>query len=388
MIERVNNAAVQAGRDPSEITLVAATKMNDAERVQAAIEAGIRVCGENRVQELQEKYEQNAYDGADLQFIGTLQTNKVKYLIGKVSLIQSVGSVHLGEAIAKEAEKRGVCQDILLEVNIGREAAKSGLPPEELHDAIVKLSAKKSLHIRGLMAIPPVADEKTKNSNYFTEMRQVFIDILTKKYDNVDMDYLSMGMTNDFETAIACGAPEFRPLVSLHTSRFFSSTPIFKRYRDISLAMALEHGSRRHGDLWQTAVSDRFALKHKEELGMGSIKGFIDWVKGSELEDDYEDEMPRQRNEEPAMDSEPSSYNRRSYDRSYDSDAQDAPQVRRHDRSDKVVNINTTTQLAVVLVKPDRFETAVLRMQTKARSRRLQTAPILSHPTMLILWAI
>ena len=173
VIERVNNAAVQAGRDPSEITLVAATKMNDAERVQAAIEAGIRVCGENRVQEL-------------------LQTNKVKYLIGKVSLIQSVGSVHLGEAIAKEAEKRGVCQDILLEVNIGREAAKSGLPPEELHDAIVKLSAKKSLHIRGLMAIPPVADEKTKNSNYFT--------------DNVDMDYLSMGMTNDFETAIACGA--------------------------------------------------------------------------------------------------------------------------------------------------------------------------------------
>ena len=89
VIERVNNAAVQAGRDPSEITLVAATKMNDAERVQAAIEAGIRVCGENRVQELQEKYEQNAYDGADLQFIGTLQTNKVKYLIGKVSLIQS-----------------------------------------------------------------------------------------------------------------------------------------------------------------------------------------------------------------------------------------------------------------------------------------------------------
>lgn len=88
---------------------------------------------------------------------------------------------------------------------------------------------------------------------------------------------------------------------------------------------------------------------------MGSIKGFIDWVKGSELEDDYEDEMPRQRNEEPAMDSEPSSYNRRSYDRSYDSDAQDVPQVRRHDRSDKVVNINTTTQLAVVLVKPDRF---------------------------------
>ncbi len=108
---------------------------------------------------------------------------------------------------------------------------------------------------------------------------------------------------------------------------------------------------------------------------MGSIKGFIDWVKGSELEDDYEDEMPRQRNEEPAMDSEPSSYNRRSYDRSYDSDAQDAPQVRRHDRSDKVVNINTTTQLAVVLVKPDLKDkrTVVLNMEqtNKDIARRL-----------------
>ena len=125
--ERVAQAAQRAGKKPEDIILVAASKMNDAERVRAAISAGIKVCGENRVQELLEKYEQNAYEGADLQFIGTLQTNKVKYLIGKVSLIQSVGSVHLGEAIAKEAAKHGVCQDILLEVNIGREAAKSGM---------------------------------------------------------------------------------------------------------------------------------------------------------------------------------------------------------------------------------------------------------------------
>ena len=144
--ERIARAAEQAGRDPKEITLVAASKMNDAERVRAAIAAGITVCGENRVQELLEKYEQNAYEGADLQFIGTLQTNKVKYLIGKVSLIQSVGSVHLGEAIAKEAAKRGVRQDILLEVNIGREQAKSGLLLEELDEAIARLSEKESLH--------------------------------------------------------------------------------------------------------------------------------------------------------------------------------------------------------------------------------------------------
>ncbi len=204
--ERVEQAAKQAGRDPNGIILVAATKMNDAETVQAAIAAGIRVCGENRVQELLEKYEKNAYAGADLQFIGTLQTNKVKYLIGKVSLIQSVGSIHLGEAIAKEALKRGVQQDILLEVNIGREPAKSGLMPEDLEEAVTYLSTKEGLHIRGLMAIPPVADEATKNLRCFIKMRQLFIDILTKKYDNVSMDYLSMGMTNDFETAISCGA--------------------------------------------------------------------------------------------------------------------------------------------------------------------------------------
>ena len=204
--ERIDTAAEKVGRDPKDIILVAASKMNDAERVRTAIACGIRVCGENRVQELLDKYEQNAYAGADLQFIGTLQTNKVKYLIGKVSLIQSVGSVRLGEAIAREAEKRGIRQDILLEVNIGREAAKSGLLLEELDDAVSRLCEKKSLHIRGLMAIPPIADQTSKNLSYFTEMHQVFVDVLTKKYDNVSMDYLSMGMTNDFETAIACGA--------------------------------------------------------------------------------------------------------------------------------------------------------------------------------------
>lgn len=221
--ERVAQAAAKAGRSPEDITLVAATKMNDAARVRAAISCGIRVCGENRVQELLDKYAQQAYEGADLQFIGTLQTNKIKYLIGKVSLIQSVGSVRLGEAIAKEAAKHGVRQDVLLEVNIGREAAKSGLLLEELDEAIARLSAKNALSIRGLMAIPPVADEKTKNLSYFTEMHQVFVDILTKKYDNVNMDYLSMGMTNDFETAIACGANMIRVGTAIFGARSYQT---------------------------------------------------------------------------------------------------------------------------------------------------------------------
>lgn len=218
---QVEQAAVKAGRNPAEITLVAATKMNDAERVRFAIECGIRVCGENRVQELQEKYEQNAYRGTDLHFIGTLQTNKVKFLIGKVSLIQSVSSIRLGQAIAKEAAKQGIRQDILLEVNIGREAAKSGILLEDLPGTLEILAQNPALHIRGLMAIPPIADQTTKNLRYFDEMHQVFVDILTKKYDNVNMDYLSMGMTNDFEAAIACGSNMVRIGTAIFGARHY-----------------------------------------------------------------------------------------------------------------------------------------------------------------------
>lgn len=204
--QRIEQAARDAGRDPEEIHLVAATKMNDPERIQAAVQAGLKACGENRVQELLEKYEEGAYQNADLQFIGTLQTNKVKYLIGKVSLIQSVSSLKLAECIEKEAKKRDLCQDILLEVNIGRESAKSGFTAEELEPALVQLAQNPHLHIRGLMAIPPIPTGMDKNSCYFEEMRQLFVDISAKKYDNVSMDYLSMGMTADFEEAIRFGA--------------------------------------------------------------------------------------------------------------------------------------------------------------------------------------
>lgn len=221
---RIAAAAQKAGRDPSEILLVAATKMNDAERVQAAIDIGLTACGENRVQELLEKYEQNAYAGADLQFIGTLQSNKVKYLMGKVSLIQSVGSIKLAECIAKEAKKHGICQDILLEVNIGREEAKSGFLPEDLQGALETLPKLPEIHIRGLMAIPPIPTGQEKSSQYFEEMQQLFVDISTKKYDNVSMDYLSMGMTADFEQAIACGANIVRVGTGIFGRRPYAQT--------------------------------------------------------------------------------------------------------------------------------------------------------------------
>ena len=161
--ERIAQAARAAGRNPSDVLLVAATKMNDAERVRAAIAAGLTACGENRVQELIEKYEQGAYTGSDLQFIGTLQSNKVKYLMGKVSLIQSVSSVKLAECIAKEAKKHNLCQDILLEVNIGREAAKSGFFAEALAQALETLAPLQTIRIRGLMAIPPISTGTDKS---------------------------------------------------------------------------------------------------------------------------------------------------------------------------------------------------------------------------------
>lgn len=223
---RIAAAAQKAGREPSEILLVAATKMNDAERVQAAIQMGLTACGENRVQELLEKYDKHAYDGADLQFIGTLQTNKVKYLVGKVSLIQSVGSIKLAECIAKEAKKHEICQNILLEVNIGREPAKSGFLPEALSEALEELPKLSNIHICGLMAIPPISAEQRESNRYFAEMKQLFVDISTKKYDNVSMDYLSMGMTADFEQAIACGANIVRVGTGIFGRRPYAQTNV------------------------------------------------------------------------------------------------------------------------------------------------------------------
>lgn len=218
---RIETAAVSAGRKAEEIFLVAASKMNDAERVQASISAGIQICGENRVQELLEKYEQDAYRGADLHFIGTLQSNKVKYLIGKVSLIHSVSSMKLLQTINKEAAKQNICQDVLLEINIGDEDAKSGFAPKELPEVLAAVSELSSVRVLGLMAIPPIPLEPNGNSGYFQEMEQLFVDISAKKYDNVNMVYLSMGMSHDFEDAIAHGANMVRVGTGIFGARHY-----------------------------------------------------------------------------------------------------------------------------------------------------------------------
>ena len=204
--QKIAVAAKASGRDPKEIVLVAATKMNDADAVRSAITAGVDVCGENRVQELQQKSKENAYEGRPLHFIGHLQKNKVKYLVGVVDLIQSVDSLELMSLIDRRAESMGIIQNILLEVNIGREEAKSGLMKEDLELLLNQAGLFPNVHVCGLMAIPPASDDPEMTRPYFAQMRQLFIDISMKKYDNVSMDFLSMGMTHDYETAIEEGS--------------------------------------------------------------------------------------------------------------------------------------------------------------------------------------
>ncbi len=212
-------AAIAAGRDPKDILLCAATKMNDADAVRQAIAAGVDCCGENRVQELTQKLSENAYEGAPVHFIGHLQTNKVKQVVGKVDLIQSVDSLRLLLAINKEAEKLGICQDILLEVNVAAEESKSGFAPQELPQIAEQTAKLAGVRVRGLMAIPPVSAQPGANIPWFTQMRQLF-DLLAMTNKNASI--LSMGMTDDYADAIACGSTMIRVGTAIFGARHYN----------------------------------------------------------------------------------------------------------------------------------------------------------------------
>ena len=202
-------AAREAGRRPEEIILVGASKMNGAAACREAIAAGIDALGENRVQEMVKKLAENAYDGAPLHFIGHLQRNKVKQVVGHVSLIQSVGSLELLDEIEKAAARQNFLQDVLLEVNIGGEESKGGFAPEELYAAAETAGGFPNVRVLGLMTIPPVEREPHGNFPYFLKVSQLYVDISRNLYDN-SFKYLSMGMSDDFEDAIAAGATMIR----------------------------------------------------------------------------------------------------------------------------------------------------------------------------------
>ncbi len=213
---RMAEAARRSGRDPREILLLAATKMNGADRVREAAAAGVDLCGENRVQEMQQKLAEGAYENVPLHFIGHLQKNKVKNVVGRVSLIQSVGSAELLEAIEKQAAKMDLVQDILFEINIGREPQKSGFLPEELPDALKQAADCSHIRLRGLMAIPPAAETADETRPYFAAMRRLF----EKHARDASMEILSMGMSHDYEAAIEEGSTLVRIGTSIFGERY------------------------------------------------------------------------------------------------------------------------------------------------------------------------
>jgi len=206
----IARAAIAAGRNPEDILLCAATKMNDASAVREAIRAGVDCCGENRVQELTQKLSQDAYNGAPVHFIGHLQTNKVKQVVGKVSLIHSIDSLRLLEAVNKEAARQDICQDVLLEINIGNEESKSGFALNEIDGVLEKMCNYPAIRVKGFMAIPPICQNSSDNHKFFQEMYHLSVDIMRKKYDNVCVTILSMGMSDDYVDAIACGSTMIR----------------------------------------------------------------------------------------------------------------------------------------------------------------------------------
>ena len=219
----MTEAALAAGRNPERIQLCAATKMNDADAVRQAIAAGVDCCGENRVQELTAKLAENAYEGAPVHFIGHLQTNKVKQVVGKVDLIQSVDSEKLLKAIDKEAARQGIIQNILLEVNIGQEESKSGFGAEDIASIVEKMPEFPNVCLRGLMAIPPISQKSGENLKFFQKMFHLYVDIQNKIEDNVKVDCLSMGMTGDFRDAIACGSTMIRVGTAIFGARDYTT---------------------------------------------------------------------------------------------------------------------------------------------------------------------
>ena len=219
--EEIAAAAAEVGKKPEEITLVGASKMNDAAACREAIAAGIDALGENRGPEMTARLEEDAYDGAPLHFIGHLQRNKVKQVVGHVALIQSVGSLELLDEIEKTAANRGLVQDILLEVNVGGEEAKSGFAPADTEAAAEAALSRSHVRVLGLMTIPPANADRDTNMRYFKEVRALYVDIDRKMFHN-ELKYLSMGMSGDFADAIRCGANMVRVGTAIFGARHYT----------------------------------------------------------------------------------------------------------------------------------------------------------------------
>lgn len=214
-------AAEKSGRKPEDITLMAVTKTVDPVFINHAIECGIDLIGENKVQEFLSKEEFLHLEGCDAHLIGHLQTNKVRQIVGKVSMIQSVDSLKLAKEIDKQSALREIVTDCLIEVNIGDEDSKTGLCFDCVYELLYEISRMNNIHVKGLMAIPPICEDEETLNGYFSKMHDLFIDIQSKNIDNVSMEILSMGMSSDYVNAILNGANLVRVGSSLFGPRIY-----------------------------------------------------------------------------------------------------------------------------------------------------------------------
>lgn len=217
----IREACLRAGRRREDVTLIAVSKTKPVSDLEEAYALGVRVFGENKVQELADKYEVLPKD-IEWHMIGHLQRNKVKYIIDKVALIHSVDSLRLAETIEKEAAKRNITVNILIEVNVAREESKFGLMPEELEEFITKISDFSHIRVKGLMTIAPFVADSEENRVIFQRLHKLSVDIETKNVDNITMRVLSMGMTNDYAVAIEEGATMVRVGTGIFGARSYS----------------------------------------------------------------------------------------------------------------------------------------------------------------------
>lgn len=207
--ERIKAACEMSGRRPDSVTLIAVSKTKPVRLIEEAYEYGIREFGENKAQEMKEKYDVLPKN-ISWHFIGHLQTNKIKYVVGRACLIHSIDSLHLAEEIDSYCEKKGLDVDVLIEVNVAKEATKSGINLEETEELVKSISRLSHVHIKGLMTIAPFVENAENNRMIFRALKDLSVDISRKNIDNVSMDILSMGMTNDYEVAIEEGATHVR----------------------------------------------------------------------------------------------------------------------------------------------------------------------------------
>ena len=220
--EELTNACIAAGRKREEVTLMAVTKTVEPERINVLLDDGITCIGENRVQEFLEKKEALHLSGVHCHLIGHLQTNKVKKIVGQVERIESVDSLRVGKAIADASLALGMTTDVLVEINIGNESSKSGIEASATEELVGKLAEFPGIRVRGLMAIPPICTTEREKRRFFSQMHKLFIDIRDKKVDNVSMDVLSMGMSDDYVPAVLEGSTQVRIGSALFGKRVYN----------------------------------------------------------------------------------------------------------------------------------------------------------------------